>query len=84
MENYRFLSSLSSDQRKEIYTQCELNCLEYEKKGTRYKVINIYKKRINVDESDHVDEVGDTVCLKNLESKIKIFNFYHLKYFFLY
>ncbi|CAF0791274.1 unnamed protein product [Brachionus calyciflorus] len=44
VDSYRFLSVLSGEQKKEINHQCELNDIDFEKKGTRYEIVNIFKK----------------------------------------
>lgn len=56
IDDFRFLSALSSDQRKKIYDICELNGIVFERKGTRYKVVYIFKKK-NVD--NRLDDVGE-------------------------
>ncbi|CAF0930720.1 unnamed protein product [Brachionus calyciflorus] len=61
--SFRFLSVLSSEQRMKVYELCDSNGISYEKSGTRYKVINIFK---NLEKSANDD--GVNAILKSMSN----------------
>ncbi|CAF0706283.1 unnamed protein product [Brachionus calyciflorus] len=74
IDSYRFLSVLSGEQKKEMCHQFELNDIDFEKKGTRYEIVNIFKKTNSNKEKklDHVSYILKRIASIELTSDIHV------------